>query len=529
MRLSPYALLIMFIPFISNASILQVSGEVSGSWDVDTVQVTDDILVPNNSFLTIDPGTKIFFDGHFVFKVAGQVLASGQENDPILFTVADTTGFHDIQTNEGAWNGFWFDHLSPNNDSTIFEHCNFEYGKAVGMDSTYWYGGAICIREFNRLRITNCTFSNNMAFKNGGAVYGKLANIKIEHCTFENNYAGTQQYWGYGGGVCLEFGDAKIYRNYFIQNSSTGVGGGLSFEYANPKIESNIFVDNYSAIGGGFCTLRSEAGNYIVNNLVENNEALHFGGGVAFLESEVLFSNNTVANNYSTYGGGLYFNAEAMPTLKNCIVWGNVALSGEGPQVYIWDVFSAPVFYYCDIQDGLEAFSGSGGTAFIGIYENNLDENPQFLESGNFPYGLSENSPCVNSGTPDTTGLMLPLMDLAGNSRFQNEQLDMGAYEFQGPVGFNFTKLNELSFQISPNPVEGFSEISFSLNSPVNICFTLISISGEELFEIIQAHYGTGDHHVRIDFSNIKQGAYLLRARINNETGNRTFNKVLVR
>jgi len=106
-----------------------------------------------------------------------------------------------------------------------------------------------------------------------------------------------------------------------------------------------------------------------------------------------------------------------MPKIKNCIIWNNIALGSDGHQVYIWDVYSAPEFYYSDIEFGFENFSGSGVGNFLGAYENNIDLDPQFIGTGESPFNLAENSPCINSGTPDTLGLLLPLKDLAGNTR----------------------------------------------------------------------------------------------------------------
>lgn len=495
----------------TRASIIQVSGDVSGNWNTDTVQVIDDLLVPNNLTLTINPGVKVIFDGHYIFKVAGQVLASGLGNNPILFTVSDTTGFYNLQTSEGAWNGFWFEHLAPNNDSTIFEYCNFEYGKAVGEDTTYWHGGAMCVREFSRLRITNCNFSNNKSYKNGGAVYGKLANIKIEHCAFENNMAGTQEHWGYGGGVCFEYSDAQVYRNYFSQNSSTGVGGGLSSEYSKLDIESNIFADNYSAIGGGVCFLRSEDGNSIVNNLVVDNEAQFFGGGVAFLRADILFTNNTIVNNLSPYGGGMYFNDESAPVLKNCIIWDNTSIANDGWQVYIWDLYSAPEFYYCDIKDGQEGFSGSGGSTFIGVYENNKELIPEFVGMGEHPYNLSENSPCKNSGTPDTTGLLLPERDLASNLRFQDGNVDMGAYEVQGNAGLQNASNVNVNVNVWPNPITVSSKINLNVFKPTKIQFSILDSQGKEITEITELLYSEGKHQIPLSVDILNPGFYILK------------------
>ena len=95
----------------------------------------------------------------------------------------------------------------------------------------------------------------------------------------------------------------------------------------------------------------------------------------------------------------------------NCILWDNSIPAIDG-------FVSAT---YSDIQEGL---AGVG----------NLNLNPLFDGSGNYPFALTDDSPCVNSGTPDTTGLNLPEYDLAGNLRIYGERIDMGAYENQNVI-----------------------------------------------------------------------------------------------
>jgi hypothetical protein len=65
-----------------------------------------------------------------------------------------------------------------------------------------------------------------------------------------------------------------------------------------------------------------------------------------------------------------------------------------------------------------------------GKFLNNMDEDPQFVDSTNFDFNLKANSPCINTGTPDTTGLCLPATDLDGNPRVADLCIDMGAYEY---------------------------------------------------------------------------------------------------
>ncbi len=179
----------------------------------------DNLLVPSYFVLTINPGGSVIFNGFFAFKVEGQVFAQGLEMDSISFFVTDTIGLHNVEITKGDWAGFWFEPIGTISDSSIFEFCDFKYGKAVSDDTIEWNGGGMGIVKYNNIRISNCSFTENMAYKNGGAIYSKSSHIKIENCDFTGNAGGTPLEYGYGGGVCLQYSDAKIYRNYFTQNS----------------------------------------------------------------------------------------------------------------------------------------------------------------------------------------------------------------------------------------------------------------------------------------------------------------------
>ena len=66
-----------------------------------------------------------------------------------------------------------------------------------------------------------------------------------------------------------------------------------------------------------------------------------------------------------------------------------------------------------------------------GIIQDNIDADPQFVDTTNFDFHLSDYSPCINAGKPDTTGLNLPATDLDGNPRIFDGRVDIGAYEYQ--------------------------------------------------------------------------------------------------
>ncbi|MCD6328923.1 MAG: gliding motility-associated C-terminal domain-containing protein [Candidatus Cloacimonetes bacterium] len=93
-----------------------------------------------------------------------------------------------------------------------------------------------------------------------------------------------------------------------------------------------------------------------------------------------------------------------------------------------------------------------------------MDSLPQFVGGNPFSYELTKYSPCIDKGTPDTTGLNLPATDLAGNQRIYNGRIDIGAYEYQG-YGIDQPDTSFIHslylFQNTPNPFNNETEILF--------------------------------------------------------------------
>lgn len=432
------------------ATSVTVSGNVSGIWNTDTVFVAGDLVIPQNEILNILPGTIVEFKAYFSMEVQGQLLAKGSPGDTIVFTVRDTANFSDQSSGRGGWSGIRIGEIANKGDSSIFSFCSFRFGKAVD-DSANCYGGAIQVKDFSKVCISECLFYHNYSFYSGGAIYLWNSNISVERCVFKNNYSGnTGSVYGYGGGLCAMFSSPDVNENVFFANTSTGVGGGVSFDGCNPVFNNNIFKNNRSALGGAFGVLRSSPALAMANNLVINNEAQFFGGGICCIRSFPVFSNLTISGNQSAYGGGFYCNDSAAPTMYNSIIWGN---SGLGNSVYIWDVRSAPNFYYCDIEGDTSDFQGSGGQeGFHGYYQNNINSDPLFSNSDSSQYYLSAGSPCIDKGIPDAVSLQLPSTDLSGDERIYNGRIDMGSYEYHGTEGVPPQITSKPSILIFPNP-----------------------------------------------------------------------------
>ncbi|MDD2424030.1 MAG: choice-of-anchor Q domain-containing protein [Candidatus Cloacimonetes bacterium] len=111
--------------------------------------------------------------------------------------------------------------------------------------------------------------------------------------------------------------------------------------------------------------------------------------------------------------------------------------------------------------DGILPFPVPGNT--IDFLPTSISGDPLFV--GGFDihdplnYSLSKYSPCINAGTPDTTGLALPPYDLAGNWRVWDNRIDMGCYEYgsEPHVGIDDPALpsppQKISISAYPNPL----------------------------------------------------------------------------
>jgi len=397
-------------------------GEVSGTWSSSNSPywIQGDIEVPENSNLTIEPGTYIEFQGHYKLDVNGVLSAVGTITDSIYFTIDDTTNFYNISIPDGGWEGIKL--IRENNpDTSMLAYCSIRFAKPYETTSTDLYGRAVTIQYGNKIRIINCRMIDNKGHLMGGTIgcsdtsYVYLANSVIQNG--ESTYS--------SGGFYTSYSTVELVNNVFFNNKSEIEGGGIFGIYSTISISNIIVSNNYTTSsfgkGGGINLISCDA--YLANNIVCNNQA-NEGGGIYCHNGNYTLINNTIANNQAfETGGGIYTNYNAEVEILNSIFWGNNAINGA--QVY--DGGNTTVSY-CDVQGG---FSGTG--------TGNIDSDPEFISPSLF-YGpnydgLNANwelkcySPCINSGSPDTSNL--PDFDFNNNPRIIDAIVDMGAFEYQ--------------------------------------------------------------------------------------------------
>ncbi len=447
------------------------------NWTDDTISINSDVYINSNTVLKINPGVTVLFYGYYSIYIEGLLIAKGNKNDSIVFTVADTTGFSDIYSENGSWHGLRFNNRT-NNDTSFINYCILKYTKTYLINhfqNGNEMGGAIYSHYYSNIDINGCSFKNNIACQKGGAIYvSDNLSLNVNSSNFINNKSFFK-----GGGLYVKNTDSKIENNLFYKNSASdvdsvlindtlfnigyeGMGGALYLEQNNNLsiVNNNRFFNNFSALSTVFINSK----DYLFeNNLLCNNDGYAFYDGFG-INGNGKIINNTIANNvnYLYVIGGVYallFNGDF--DIRNNIIWYN--FSG-------WDWYqinSGLLIYYNCIM---------GGYGHPSLY--NIKENPWFVNPTPGPglafdglsadWTLMEDSPCINAGTPDTTGLNIPAVDIAGNPRIFGNRIDMGAYENQTV----WVKVNNApvadNINIYPNP--GNDKINISLpgnNTPV--------------------------------------------------------------
>ncbi len=277
-----------------------------------------------------------------------------------------------------------------------------------------------------------------------------------------------------GGGVSTTGDSSPVFYNNIVHNNTAGTFcGGLNFTTCS--VTSRAIVENCQIYGntavvnaGGLAIFNSDID--IINCTISDNQSGGNGGGVNVLNNAyVKFINCTISENSANNGGGIAV-AGSDITIINTIVEGNEAVDGNG--IFFGQLVDVDISFN-DFFNDVTNFGGSvptglGDITGFNIYGtscddfNNIYEDPLYLGAGDHPFSLFEDSPCIDAGIQDTTGLNLPLLDIIGNERIIDGRgdgfayIDMGAYEYyifiadfeadlttgQAPLTVQFTDLS---------------------------------------------------------------------------------------
>ncbi len=276
----------------------------------------------------------------------------------------------------------------------------------------------------------------------------------------------------------------------------------------------------------------------------ENGENFGISGITCTTNVHLDLINTTVANNIVTNpvpSGQVYATEGAEINFYNSIVYGT-----EDYEIFLGD--GTPTsdiatinISNTDVKGGEENIQNWNNIHILNWLDGNIDENPQWTGSGEFPYSLQPGSPCINAGTPmyeegmdypyikeegekyvlymlggDT--VTLPATDLAGNPRISGGRIDMGAYEWQdtttGIPNAEY-RMKKAELVVYPNPFKSNVFVSFSTEQEYEVLLEVIDMKGKVIRTIASNRFPAGDYRLVWDGKDdsgfeIKTGTYLV-------------------
>lgn len=462
--------------------------------------VNGDVTITNSKTLTIEPGVELIFKGAYSLIVNGRLLACGTQSDSVKFHSENS----DIK-----WRGIRFDSTPATNDSSYIKYCSIRNSSGT-ISGQYTAGGGIYINGFSKVNVLYNLIENNSA-KFGAGIYCSNGNPYIAY-----NYVKYNKSISSGAGIYLSSSDAVVTNNYIMYNSISNAnyiyGAGIDCrDNSNAKIINNVIAYNilynqWSADGCGinvFMCNPDITGNLITNNII-TSAAFHTGGGINLHTSKAIITNNTILNNTAKKGGGVFIKYNSSPVIKNNIIRNNTA-EYFGNQIAIDDGICAPTFYNNNIQN----FEGS--TTSSGVFVNNIDKDPQFVNAGVHIYQLGFSSPCVDAGVLD--GINLPQRDLAGNLRISNSRVDIGAYETNPSSIFDELSVEKNCGLLTnyPNPFNPLTVISYQLAGAAYVKLTVFNAVGKLVQELINGRQNAGNHSLLFNGFDLNSGIYFCR------------------
>ena len=490
----------------------RVSGDVSGVWTTEGSPyiITEYTRIMRDAELIIEPGVEVLFDGEFEFRISGDLVAIGTEEDSIIFasarpgeirwmkmTVSPDITFEYCRFSDAGEGAVWTDR------STLrFSHCLFSNN--TNLRDRHADGGAIHVYRNDSTIVESCEFVDNRA-ANGGAIYLSQRYLEISNSLFIGNQAVNED--GSGGAIFVYQGTLSLTNNIFEGNTCTGAsskGGVISTKAYSCRLilNRNEFRENSAVLEGGAIWARNSAIIMIENKFISNT-CENGSGGAVYTEnlSSLIATRCLFAENNALAGGGATIQSNPNYTnITNNVFYRNRAVESAGA---LSGSNGIEVFNCTFLENGgdVESITGEIEIAYCSIDEEIEGEgiildNPNFINPEEHDFRLNDNSPCVDTGHPlgaynDADGSRADVGLFGGNSvPAFSRRLRFGNVGFQSwkELTWAIINLTEEEFSIvevvSENP--DIAEINMEgevVVSPGDICHIPIIFHSEELGE----------------------------------------------
>ncbi|TKJ38519.1 hypothetical protein CEE37_12185 [candidate division LCP-89 bacterium B3_LCP] len=233
--------------------------------------------------------------------------------------------------------------------------------------------------------------------------------------------------------------------------------------------------------------------------------------------------NNTIARNRSNSssttasGAGIYAYSGASATGKNNIVYDNFATNSP-------NIYGSASFTYSCVEGGM---SGTGNIGTDPLFVHNPPLG--FFYISQIESGQPQNSPCVNAGDPTSAMIigttrtdLFPDVDIVdmgwhwwliawAPELITQLQQELCCELPQETVAAEDTKTGagKLSVEITPNPFNPTTVLSYQLQDASLVKLTVYDISGRQIAELVNGWRDTGVYEVGFDGSGLPSGVYI--------------------
>ncbi len=347
--------------------------------------------------------------------------------------------------------------------------------KIDGNENFRWNIGG----EFVEADYDNIIITNNVGISYSGFNFGLHKGIMKNSVIMNNSLVDEPMYNGASSAMSL-----ACYDHFQIENTI------ISGNTTTDESCQTIAIGNLSGYDG-----------YIVfdNCLISDNiSAKDYMMNVSADEGTFL-NNVTFANNFSSFST---LRAANDLTMRNCIM--------QDDTDYEINLFNTTTDFVldvdnCNIKNGFDGIYNENNANVINWGDNNISDYPVFDSLGTYPYALLFDSPCIDTGTPDTTGLFLPPWDLLYNQRVWDGDnngtaiIDIGCYEFGADtVGVYYNELPVTHYELRnfPNPFNPETMIKFSILEDSKTSLSVYNIKGQLVRTLIDEDLEKGKHNV---------------------------------
>jgi hypothetical protein len=527
MSFSSTMILLFLFGSLSNlsADTIVPGGFVSGTWTSagSPYLIQGNLTIHPDSTLNIEPAVEVIFQGIYRLTVNGLLEAIGTETDSIHFIPADTASF---------WAGIHFgdapdssrlvfctvSHVGQmfydlcgiicTNSNPVITHCRISDNTARLAGANY--GGGITFINSNP-EISWCNIINNAGGMVAAGIYLVNSNPLITGCNISDNVA---QYLG--GGISITGNSSPMITNCAIERnlSNNGYGGGIYSEGGVVTISECIFSHNEVFDEGGGISIH--AGSVILDHCIfEHNQCQQFGrnaGGGVYISGDTLtvdhctFYLNLADINDHDAGLEIQTANSAVATISNSIfsgVWCLIRFDSSVPASVSYNDFQIavpPMYFWGNVPPRLGDLmqTNPGGDSCDVFYNIYLD--PLFVDINNDDLHLTENSPCIDAGDP--------------NSPYDPDSTvaDMGRFYYAQPQGINdnFGALpNRISLlQNYPNPFNASTLIRYELPQSSQVKIEIYDLLGRKVTTLYDGEKQAGHHYVIWNTGDFSSGIY---------------------